>query len=67
MVTMLGRPLEGWPGALLAQPAAWTVPLAFAVMVAVSLATRSRVPVHVGRTMVRLHAPEGLDVARGQH
>ena len=62
VVTMLGGPLDGWPGALLAQPAAWTVPAAFAVMIAVSLATRSRVPAHVGRTMVRLHAPEGLDV-----
>lgn len=63
-VTMLAGPLGGWPGALLAQPAAWTVPLAFAVMVAASLATRSRTPQHVGRTMVRLHTPEGVDVAR---
>ena len=30
---------NGWIGALLAQPAAWTVPMAFAVMIAVSLAT----------------------------
>lgn len=56
--TMLASPLDGWPGALLAQPAAWTVPAAFAVMVAASVATRRRTPEHVGRTMVRLHAPE---------
>jgi Na+(H+)/acetate symporter ActP len=62
--TMLGAPLVGWPGVLLAQPAAWTVPAAFAVMVAVSLAGRDSPPQHVGRTMVRLHTPEGVDVTR---
>ncbi len=55
----------GWVRALLAQPAAWTVPLAFAVMVAVSLATPRRTAPHVARTMVRLHTPEQLDVDRG--
>jgi Na+(H+)/acetate symporter ActP len=63
-VTMLAGRLPGWPGALLAQPAAWTVPIAFAVMVVVSLLTGSSTPEHVGRTMVRLHAPEGVDVQR---
>jgi Na+(H+)/acetate symporter ActP len=63
-VTMLGGERGGWPGALLAQPAAWTVPIAFAVMIGVSLATASRAPAHVGRIMVRLHAPENLDVNR---
>ena len=58
--TVLGPDLGGWPGALLAQPAAWTVPTAFAVMVAVSLATPRRVPADVGRTMLQLHAPESL-------
>ncbi|BCB86033.1 sodium/solute symporter [Phytohabitans suffuscus] len=60
LVTILGPPLEGWAAALIAQPAAWTVPLAFAVMVAVSLATRRRTPPDVGTTMLRLHAPESL-------
>jgi Na+(H+)/acetate symporter ActP len=50
----------GWPEALLAQPAAWTVPTAFGVMVGVSLLTRSSVPPDVGRTMLTLHAPEVL-------
>jgi Na+(H+)/acetate symporter ActP len=60
LLTVLGPPLSGWPGALLAQPAAWTVPAAFAVMVLTSLATPGRVPADVGRTMVQLHAPERL-------
>jgi len=42
----------------LAQPAAWTVPAAFAVMVVVSRATVRRVPKTVGRFMTRLHTPE---------
>jgi Na+(H+)/acetate symporter ActP len=60
LVTVLGPPLGGWPGALLAQPAALTVPIAFAVMVLGSLATQRSVPPDVGRTMVQLHAPERL-------
>jgi Na+(H+)/acetate symporter ActP len=60
LVTVLGPPLTGWPATLIAQPAAWTVPLAFTVMVAVSMATRRRTPVDVGATMLRLHAPEAL-------
>ncbi|MCW2778581.1 MAG: Na+/solute symporter [Frankiales bacterium] len=60
VVTLVGAEGDGWTAALLAQPAAWTVPLAFAVMVGASVATRSRVPADVGRTMLRLHAPEPL-------
>ncbi len=56
---------SGWTAALLAQPAAWTVPIAFAVMVLGSLLTKRHAAPHVGRTMVRLHAPEQLDVGRG--
>lgn len=63
--TIVGGPHDGWPGALLAQPAAWTVPIAFTVTVAVSLLTPGRIPRGVARTMVRLHAPEGLDLDRG--
>jgi cation/acetate symporter len=64
LVTVLGPPLSGWPGALLAQPAAWTVPTAFAVMVLGSLASQKRVPADVGRTLVLLHAPERLRLRR---
>jgi cation/acetate symporter len=42
----------------LAQPAAWTVPAAFAVMVVVSRATAHRVPRTMSRVMTRLHTPE---------
>ncbi|WP_423184161.1 cation acetate symporter [Arthrobacter sp. NyZ413] len=44
--------------AWLAQPAAWTVPAAFGVMVLVSRATKHRVPRSVTRLMTRLHVPE---------
>jgi hypothetical protein len=36
------------------------VPLAFAVMITVSLGTARRIPPDVGRIMIRLHAPERL-------
>jgi hypothetical protein len=42
----------------LAQPAAWTVPAAFAVMVIVSRATVHRVPPTMAQVMTRLHTPE---------
>ncbi len=65
LATIIGGPYSGWPEALLAQPAAWSVPVSFTVMIVVSLATPSRVPVNVARTMVRLHTPETLNVDRG--
>jgi Na+(H+)/acetate symporter ActP len=64
LLTFAGVVDGGWGEALLTQPAAWTVPTAFAVMVGVSLATRSRIPADVGRTMLRLHAPEALGLDR---
>lgn len=42
----------------LAQPAAWSVPAAFAVMVIVSRATSHRIPGTMPRIMTRLHTPE---------
>ncbi|MFI6322688.1 cation acetate symporter [Nonomuraea sp. NPDC050556] len=65
MAQITAGPFEGLAGALLAQPAAWTVPVAFTVMVAVSFLTPHRVPAGVARTMVRLHTPEILDLDRG--
>jgi Na+(H+)/acetate symporter ActP len=67
LAVMVGVQAPGWPGALLAQPALLTVPIAFATMVGVSLADRARVPLHVGRAMVRLHLPESVDVDRGTY
>jgi cation/acetate symporter len=64
LLTVFGGVRAGWAGALLSQPAAWTVPIAFAVTVLVSLATPSRVPRGTARSMVRLHTPEDLAVDR---
>ncbi len=57
-LTGLTANLRGWPRALIEQPAAWSVPAAFAAGVIVSLLTKRHIPRGVGRTMVRLHAPE---------
>ncbi|MGH3476289.1 MAG: sodium:solute symporter family transporter [Nocardioidaceae bacterium] len=65
MVTIVDSDRAGWVGALLSQPAAWTVPLGFVVMIGVSLATPHRMAPGVIRTMVRLHTPEQLDLDRG--
>lgn len=62
-VGLSGHSYDGGGGAVLSQPALVTVPLAFATMVAVSLVTGR--PVHVARTMVRLHTPEAVMVDRG--
>ena len=62
LVTVLGPPLHGWVAEFIEQPAAWTVPLAFLVMVTGSLLTAGRVPRDVGATMLRLHAPESLRI-----
>jgi cation/acetate symporter len=62
LVTVLGPPLHGWIAGFVEQPAAWTVPLAFLVMVTGSLLTSRRVPGDVGATMLRLHAPESLRI-----
>ncbi|GAA4868178.1 cation acetate symporter [Actinomycetospora straminea] len=66
--TLAGVAPEGWAGVLLARPALVTVPLTFLVMVVVSRSTPHRVPANVGRTLLRLHAPERLglgDARRG--
>ena len=67
VTTLVGVADRGWPEALLAQPAAWTVPVAFAVAVLVSRATRDRVPAHTAQVLLALHAPEGLGLSgRGE-
>ncbi|RAY13229.1 cation acetate symporter [Actinomadura craniellae] len=63
--TIAAGPPAGLAGAMLGQPAAWTVPAAFAVMIGVSLLTPGGVPAGVSRVMVRLHTPETLAVDRG--
>ncbi len=56
---------SGWFSTLMAQPAAWTVPLAFTAMIVGSLLTPDRRPAHATRFMVRLHTPESVGVDRG--
>ncbi|MGH8998970.1 MAG: sodium:solute symporter family transporter, partial [Acidimicrobiia bacterium] len=60
LVTMSPAQLSGWPESLLAQPAAWSVPLAFLTMIVVSRRTASRLPEGVTATMLRIHTPETL-------
>ena len=63
--TTFGIATGGWFGVVMTQPAAVSVPLSFATMVLVSIATRASAPEHVAQTMVRLHAPEHIDLNRG--
>jgi cation/acetate symporter len=55
---MLGPKLTGWPAALLAQPAAWTVPIAFAACIVGSLLSQSKVPADTHARLARMHTPE---------
>jgi len=64
LTAMTGWSPPGWWGVLLTQPAAWSVPLAFAAMVAGSLLTPTRVSPMVNRLIVRLHTPESVEVQR---
>ena len=54
----LGEPSTGAGAALLAQPAVVSVPIAFLVMIAVSLRDPRRID--ASAEMLALHAPEGL-------
>jgi Na+(H+)/acetate symporter ActP len=56
---VLGEP-SGPAGALLAQPAIVSVPVAFVTMILVSLSARERPTPDA--EMLALHAPEGLDL-----
>ncbi|MFJ3517534.1 cation acetate symporter [Streptomyces sp. NPDC090131] len=60
LATRAGLAPPGWTHTLLAWPAAWSVPLGFLTMVAVSLATRSRIPAGTAATLARLHLPEAV-------
>ena len=60
----VARPGAGLGRALLGQPAAWSVPVAFLTMVVVSRLTARRVPDDVNAKMLALHAPEALGLGR---
>lgn len=66
VTTYAAGPLDGWVGALLANPAAWCTPLAFATAIIVSLATPATIPRDTARLMVRLHTPEKVHLARSR-
>lgn len=51
-------PGASWATALVAHPAAWSIPLAFATATVVSLATPSSIPRGTDRFLARLHTPE---------
>ncbi|MEV0286265.1 cation acetate symporter [Kribbella sp. NPDC050820] len=65
LVNVIGGPESGWPQALVGQPAAWTMPLAFLTVIVVSKLTPDKIPAGTARSMVRLHTPEAVDVDRG--
>ena len=61
LFNLLGPAIGGWPGALLGQPAAWTVPLAFATAVTTSIVDRASLdPDHARRILAQMHTPEPL-------
>ena len=60
LLTVFGFELPRPFGEMVTQPAAWSVPLAFLVMITVSLLTRHRLPKNLGAIMLRLHAPDAL-------
>ncbi|MEU2373670.1 cation acetate symporter [Streptomyces misionensis] len=66
-LTLLGVGGPGWVGALLAEPAAWSVPAAFLTMVGVSLLTPGRVPATASVLLARLHLPEALAAGPADH
>ncbi|SDE00831.1 sodium/solute symporter [Actinokineospora iranica] len=59
--TLFGPPVDGWPAILVAQPAPWSVPLAFGAMVVVSLFGRP--PSWSAAAMLRLHVRERRTLA----
>jgi Na+(H+)/acetate symporter ActP len=68
VASMAGMGKGGWPALLLQEPAIWTVPLAFAVMIGVSRLTRHSIPADVTRKLLALHLPENVrTVGRGDH
>jgi Na+(H+)/acetate symporter ActP len=63
-VSLAGIGRSGWLGVLLYRPAIVTVPLAFVVMIVVSLGTRKHRPANTDALLLRLHAPERLGLFR---
>jgi Na+(H+)/acetate symporter ActP len=62
--SLAGAGGEGALGVLLYRPAVVSVPVAFVMMVLVSLVTRGRRPADTDQVLLRLHAPERLGLSR---
>lgn len=63
LFALAGPSMRGWVAILVSQPAPWSVPLAFGVMITVSL--RGRPPSWAGAAMLRLHLDERPSSAVG--
>lgn len=63
-LTLFGPSFTGWPHIILAQPAIWTIPTAFATMVIGSRLTPKTRPKDVSGMMLTMHAPEALGLSR---
>jgi cation/acetate symporter len=63
--TLWGLPVAGWLAILVAQPAPWSVPLAFATMIVVS--RRGRPPGWALTAMLRLHLNEDRPTTPADH
>jgi cation/acetate symporter len=66
LASLVLGPFGSWWGALLLEPAAWSVPIAFAVAISVSLATPGRIPANADRTIAQLHSPEPVGTGRNR-
>jgi len=64
VASLVGIGGDGSLGVLLQRPAIVSVPVAFAVMVLVSLRTAARRPIDADHVLLRLHAPERLGLSR---
>ncbi len=58
LITMFGPRLGGWWGAVLSQPAAWSVPLAFGAAIVGSLLSVGQLPTSVNAHLTRMHTPD---------
>src|SRR5690606_19305327 len=63
-LALLGSMMLGPDAVLLAQPAAWAIPLTTAVVIVVSRLDRHRAPTRADRYLARLHLPERRPPAR---
>lgn len=62
--TLFGPKLAGWPAVILAQPAIWSIPLGFSMMIVGSKLSPKSLPNDVGGMMLNMHSPEALGLAR---